>query len=664
MLILCQVRYLFALSALVISFCCLGSAIAQEDKGSQAAESESDLTPADRVRMGNKFTLVISDPDVVMDDIDRLMIDMGFGSIATNYDHIEETLSDDWYRPRSGVFIYDSYLGNSPTIEFTLTDQSKLARKLKSLDLTEPADEAWFPFANSFPLPIPFPELITPIRARRGYVKDDRFLICDVNKKEEGNEVLESELLSTQLNTIGRDIINQSGLSIVTLDKDGSWLTTDGWNFDIGNPQDWTSEELDWLKKANRFVSHAQHAILGLKYHRKKFLELRATVCSKHSIDTLVDLSVLGRDWQPDLGLEPEQLVLAAALQMDAFRSSAPPRALPRLAARYLRGNDSWQFLQGNLVQALTELTADSWNDLTAARIALYENDDDEGAGRFALIGVVDARDSSQVLKELELLSQLTSPLMVGERAELRRDEIRRLVLQLGAEDQNLAARAETRLRLAGQSAAAECLQALESEYESQDRGTRRINVRIKQYIENSAMNPQTSTDGITNPWFWSTLNPGLNFREKTSTINGHTLHTIDITADPSRDEQEVTEANQVMAATFGPNWNRVQIVQIDNNFVFMLGSDQGLLQQVVANVTSKSKKLTDPMAGVGDGSAQGPLHLFLQSSRMRNLLRPSKPKSRPSDQLIWANLNISEQNLGVRVLAPCHQILPLVLGF
>ncbi len=378
------------------------------------------------------------------------------------------------------------------------------------------------------------------------------------------------------------------------------------------------------------------------------------------SFDGLLELAQTERDWRPDLGLELQRLVVAGAIQMDVFRSSAGARVIPQTLLRGFGRRQQFRFLHGNMLNLLLELAGDSWNELRAGRIALYVNQDVEQQGQLAIIGVVDSNDPDQVMSELARLSQLTRP---DEDATTRgkiEQEIARLVRELGSLDSNTAARAETRLKLAGPMA----LPALEEIAHSKDDALRRRADRILRQLKNRS--PRDASR-VADPWFWTTLNPGLRLVESTGSMSGFTAHTVEVTPDPSKTPDEVEEAVAVMQSLFGPNWNVIRFVQVRQHFVFMIGSNDELLQRIVSHVDTGSTFLMKSFDNVGQGSRQGQLQVFVNTTGLRSLMREPATGVDGSwkDQLCWTGLAFEHNAASLEALIPVKQIIPFVMmGF
>jgi hypothetical protein len=406
--------------------------------------------------------------------------------------------------------------------------------------------------------------------------------------------------------------------------------------------------------------------LIGLKYHKQDFqIRSRVHFGDGKTLDGLVDFSKTERDWQPDLGFETDQLVLAASIQMEAFRSSAAARVVPQIVLRESGRTRDFEFLQGNMLRILAELSGDSWNDLSAARVGLYQNDVNEKAGALAIVGIADARVPEDVLKELRRLSRLTSPEALSVKAADREDELLRLVDELASEDGNVSGRAETRLVLAGKAA----VPALEKGIEAWNPNLRERAERVLRRI-NSETNPAGKE--VVDPGFWTTLNPGLRLEESTGQVAGFTAHTIHVTPDPSKNKEEVLEAVGVMESLFGDGWGSIQVIQVRNHFVFMIGSDGEMLQRIVNNVEAGTSALTEPFREAELTPVHGQIQVCVNTTRIMNLagVQNWQGNRREFDVVpgvCWLGLDLDQRAASVDALVPVKQVIPFIqmgLGF
>lgn len=620
---------------------------------------------ADRVQDGCDQIVVFDDLRVVVDDVTTLLGDLGYGGFSTFIKEYIRTEPDSGFSYEQGAIIYSrKFFSGASIVQFSIDDRDQLR---DSLDAPQDHElnrmAGWFDIGTAGLLPI------LDWDAEVAIIDGDRLLSCVDGEQERAELILDAPRLAERLDPPARKILNESGITVIG----------QGESLDLDNVVDvesivrdaaggLTEAENQWLAEFADVASSAQLAMLGLKYQNQTLeLRCRALIEDMKSFDGLFELARSDRDWQPDLGLPVERLVVAGTIQMEAFRSSAGARVVPQSLLQEFGRSDQLRFLQGNMLRVLMELAGDSWNEISAGRIALYETKSSDEAGQLAIVGVVDCDEPGIVLGELQRLSKLTRP---AEDPEVRRqvdEEIARLVTELQSDDINLAARAETRLVLAGRRAvsAVERLQ--------QSTSDQKILRRTERVLGKLQTGKAANARQVADPRFWTTLNPGLQLVESTGSIRGFAEHQVKITPDPSKTPEEVADAVAAMAGLFGPEWDTIRFVQVDDHFVFMIGSDDDLLQQTVANVGQGARLLTKQFENVGQGDKSGQLQVFVNTRRALELLGsttwlpkpPAGALAATEDQICWVGLGFEHNAVRVDALIPVQQVIPfLSAGF
>jgi hypothetical protein len=491
------------------------------------------------------------------------------------------------------------------------------------------------------------------------FASPDRLLICPNGTEDDAKQLFDAPLLNKRLDDDARDLLNQSGAAAIAVSPADVLKQT---GFDETPVFSGTDEERQWLDQFVETARSADLAMVGMKYH-EKVLELRARVLvdQAKSFSSLIDLSRKQQSWQAGLGLEPRNLVAALGIQLRAFPASAGPRAIPGVLLQNGSGLFSVDFLKGDMLRVLMELAGDSWNELDVARVGLYENDDTGLQGSYSMIGVVDSPEPSKVIDELRRLSAITSPMNTAERADRRDEEVQRLIRQLGSRDISLAARAETRLWLAGPAA----VPSLRLAEQSSDPETRERAARTLKRIE-SVITARESQRVVNDPWFWTTLSPGLEWVESVDTIDRLPVHEVRVTPDSRKSAAEVQEAVNVMEKLFGPKWDEIRVVPVGDHFVFLIGSDRELLQTSVGNVIRGEDKLSGQFAGMGDCKKTGQLQGFLDTARLGRLAgrKSFQNYENPDNHVCWLMFDVGERSVSADALVPVEQIVPFLGGF
>ncbi len=608
-----------------------------------------------------EYVVVADRFDIFADDLSRMAKDLGLDRIFSDERDSKSRLVDVTH---PGIVFYPELSVG----QFRLKSRTDFARLMK-LPNEDPKDGDFYE--------MPIADLIPLHRFLYFWEEEEEgvFLGENLVVRKRGDKAAESvkawftaqdNLLWPKLDSHSQTIVSQSGISFISAYDEGRSAFAEyvselqEMNAAVLNPK-----ELEWFEKFGAVAGSTDRQILGMKYH-EHLLEIRARFQLPQDVtfDSLIKTDDRSASWIPDLGLSNENLVLALALDSDALPNPAMMRFLPWLGLTQFGQQQEFRWLQGNMVGVLAELLGDSWNDLTASRLGLYETSNAMAQGQFAIVGVVDSRDPGRVVEELERISRLTSPLGNGVQADERDKEIKKLIEELGSDNFEVSARAETRLVLAGH-AAMEPLTAASVDWTGQRlSAAKRILHRLQSVRAQSESHKVRLA--FTDPTFWTTLNPKLRLEKATGATAGFTTHTIHISADPSKTVEEVEGAVAIMASLFGPNWDTIRVVQVDKHFVFMIGSDDTLMQRMVQRVSQGQGDLARTLAGVGDSSRTGQMQAWVDGRRIMKLfvrvdelqeLQAIPNQERP----IWFAIDINKNGGELKTLVPVVQIIPAV---
>ncbi len=626
-------------------------------------------TMADRIADASDGIIVLNDNQVVINDLRRMTKDLGFPEAGDWLGNFLSVDRQSGLTGKNGVIAYyglrSDNLFEDEIAVFEIENRESLLKYWAKGNEEGIREATGFDLASN-PVPVELFGLLWGHPRSRGYIHGNK-LVAFEGEDDVARKFLDAPPLAAKLDATSRDIIHGSGISLIgqiSPEEVNNVITADWLVGEFGS--DMTEAEQKWLHDLAETGMATRLGLLGLKYHDRVFqLRSHAQIGEGKSLERLVDFTKADQPWKPELGLEVEQLVLSAAIQMNAFRSSAAARVVPQVLLRESGRGNQFGFLQGNMLRILAELSGDSWNDLSAARVGLYQNDEDEQAGQLAIVGIADARKPEDVLNELRRLSRLTSPEALSVKAAERADELLRLVDELASEDCNVSDRARTRLILAGQAA----VPALK-------KGIEVWNLEQRERAQGILNRIQTDTDAagkaVIDPGFWTTLNPGLRLEESTGTVAGFATHTIHVTPDPSKTTDEVGEAIGVMQGMFGENWGSIQVVQVRDHFVFMIGSDKSMLERIVKNVEAGNSILTKPLRDAGMKPLEGQIQVCLNTARIyqlsgiRNWTDP-EGKLKPAEGLCWVGLDFDQHAVSADALVPISQVLPFMamgMGF
>ena len=169
----------------------------------------------------------------------------------------------------------------------------------------------------------------------------------------------------------------------------------------------------------------------------------------------------------------------------------------------------------------------------------------------------------------------------------------------------------------------------------------------------------------VIDPKFWTTLNPKLEFKNAEKTADGFNAFLIEISPDPSKPEEVRQQARGMMKGLFGDQWNTIPVIQVEDHFVFMIGSNQEKLNQICRNVRDQKNDLLKHLNGVGDGSQSGQFQVMFNPEKLDRIFGISRqanwifhPEKKPEDdeKLCWVGLNLKSNSVGAEFLLPIDQ--------
>lgn len=569
------------------------------------------------------------------------------------------------------IYVPQDFKFESPAHEFVQLqllagEKPKQILKKKLLDLDD-----WMDAENFFKsVEVPYWLRFIVEDECQAKVRGQDLLLSTLDDREKSEAFWNSPLLNERLDKESLKVFDESGITFFgALNADSDLL-----QFNLDKRMEFfeatlAESELIWLKRANEIFRNFIVGLFSLKYIQKNFVRvhLGSFLDDNESLAELVDLKAVRRDWRPGLGLEAKDLLVAGSIQLDAFPSSAATRVLPQLVMTELAQEDEFQFLQGNILQLATEIAGDSWNDLDAARVALYQNRVADEAvlpdGEFLLVGILDTKDPVAAMEELRFLTSVKNPMMAAERSDLLNDEIQSLIKDLLDEGSNVWRRAETRLRWIGPAA----IPDLERAIDAGDRRLRRRGGRTLASLQRLAEQDKQVT-ALSDPWFWSTLNPGFEMQEAQGKIANRDFHVIEITPDPSKTERELEQINTVMRQLFGSQWNRVKLVQVDEHMIFVLGSNDARLQRIMGDVQEARSPIFEQFEKQGLDPQSGPLQCYFCPARVSHLLGFAPAikgtSESPDRRMACASMNFRERALLCEILMPIEQIIPFLQQF
>ncbi len=523
------------------------------------------------------------------------------------------------------------------------------------------------PDNNSIPRwlsPILFPTLDESWAKHHG---SGRCTFSSFDDVDRADAILNSQPLSELLDEQGLSVIDQYGVAIFSSDFK-PWLPFAGFQPAANDQRDSLGKaEAIWLEKLQKVWESAAFGMVGVNYHTKLLeVQTEMTLENEDLLDGMFDMAATQQAWQPTLGLEAQDLLAAGCLQLDIFPTPAAARSLPLYVLQQASKKKALRFLQGNLSQIAGELTGDVWKHLSAVRLALYQNPESPerkpGVGDLALVLIADTKNQKEAIEELRFLASLRNPMMAAERTSLLGEKIDDLILQLAEQDVETCCQAQTRLKLVGPAA----IPALEK---AADSGDPRLSSRARDVLS-EVLQTQTQAKNqhtISDPFFWTTLNPSLDFEASNRRVGAHVCHAIHISPDPSKTQFETEQATATMRQAFGDQWNQVKVVPVGDHLVLMLGSDNARLQRVVRDVEQGRGHLWGKFEGQVTGTREASFHCFFNPTGIAKLLKLHRSSDLDStDSLGWLSLRLRERTIAKKLVVSVKDLHDFVqsLGY
>ena len=609
--------------------------------------------------LADHSAIVVNRLDGVEANLNRLAKDLGHGALAKSF--LKPYLDSDGTgidRDAGGILYGDA-------IEYRLNDLKLVESIFEEEANPKNAASIWRPIEmNSF---FDGASSLAHLSNRdlSGRIIGDRLIARALVSEDDLDWLVTGDKkLAAKMDQVSHDIINKSGTTVVADKKDVNlgWLFDEKDFVDENNFQTLTKTERKWVQELASRSEDVEYGLTSIKYH-DRVLELRGHVKLTEGVllDDLFDIDAAEKPWDVGLGFEKQGLAGVVALNMRTFRSPTAARAVPKIVFNEFYHSNATRFLNGNMLQLLTEFVGDSWNDLSAARLGVYENDIDKKIGQLAVVAVVDAKDPQQVVAELKKISALSMPADRNAEAEAaRRRAIDDLIEDLKSDSVAIYSRAETRLKLGGEVALKAIKAALPSFEESIVYRAKRVIVGIERIQESRKGKP-----AVLDPQFWTTLNPQFEFKNAEKTADGFDAFVIEISPDPSKSAAEVQQASEVMKGLFGPQWNTIPVIQVEDHFVFMIGSNQDKLNKICRNVKAQRDDLLNHLKGVGHGSQTGQLQVIFNPERLDRLFGVSRQAGWTLDnvervaddnKVCWIGVNLGNNSFGAEALLPIEQ--------
>jgi len=378
--------------------------------------------------------------------------------------------------------------------------------------------------------------------------------------------------------------------------------------------QTYTPEEKKLIKKLDLATQDASIGAAGLTYaNRQLNAEFHLKFSKKDSFDGILDFENADESsFQPTVGLSTKELLASFSLQNSIFASAEVGRLFqktmhPSFGNLVPIGSDSSLFrLTGGLV-------ADSWKDITGARVAIYNPRPDV----LSVVSIIDAKEPEEFFSEVEKLVAIVEPVEGSGPSELASKELDRLIQNLGSREYSLRQRAQTRLEIAGKRA----LPALKKAIKESD--SAEVRMRSTGIVKRLEQLSSTPREKVSNLNFWANLDPELAIVKGADELFGFPSRRIKIQLPKELTDEQKSDANQQLRRLFGENWDRVEVIRVGDRFVIMFGYDEALLTETLENLKGGKDPVGKLAATDAPWFQEGNLQLHVSFQRFRKLFVP-----------------------------------------
>jgi|GEM_PF-1567963 len=308
-------------------------------------------------------------------------------------------------------------------------------------------------------------------------------------------------------------------------------------------------------------------------------------------------------------GLPGGTVLFSHALQADGKATLPALNALlPELTlTRHWRSIDDLEILTEAQQLKLLGLFGEVWRNLKGYRLAAYHNSNPVKYGLLSIVAILDTDNPQQVVSEVRELAEFiegSQLFKVTDRVAASNDaagedaagvpvlsdegkaRVTELVARLSSNDPAVRQSAAVRLTLVGEPVRpfVAALTATDSDVESvSTRQARRII---------SVLDKAKTRSGSESPTPRLLNGSSLRFQFSTDSVadSNHQVHQIEI------EHKERTPKHKIvgrqMAKLFGPEWNRLRLVAIDNHLLVTIGSDPDLFRRTIASLEAEAQGL------------------------------------------------------------------------
>lgn len=234
--------------------------------------------------------------------------------------------------------------------------------------------------------------------------------------------------------------------------------------------------------------------------------------------------------------------------------------------------------LSPRLTSFIESIGKQAFQRVQSSRIALYQTEQPEQLGSFALVAILDVEDTNGFMQDIQDLTPLFDAALYPEQdAELEIDPVllKKMLSFLDHENQRAREFMEAKLRVLGRRVLPE-LRALATSENEKRRGAA---LRLIRLIEQDMLKENAEfLTGLTASGF----EPHLSFVPQYATEGKVPVSAIQLSFDTA-DEKVARQ----LISQLGPDWNKIRIAKLEEQIVVMVGSDSKLFAETLKNLRS-----------------------------------------------------------------------------
>jgi hypothetical protein len=390
-------------------------------------------------------------------------------------------------------------------------------------------------------------------------------------------------------------------------------------------------DDREMVELVDDIILSSDQLVTITRYEDRLFeMSTEITFASVDALAKAIDNKVRDQNFSSTLGLPEDGLVFSTGINFEQFRSESAARVLAYAAmnSQFWLG---WNMDESQISQEMMiSIFGTMYRHTKATRVAFYQANLDQPLTDCSLLAVIDARDPNALLKEISELAQVA---LASEMTDTERTaEINRLIQQLG--DQKYAVRksASVKLALIGEPVVEPLKQAAHSDDPEIAFRAQEILASFQAARESAAKTFVNEDD------LWANFRPTVKIAAEEK-FAGERCLILQIETG-----QENAKQATLLRELFGPDWNRIRMVQVGDRFVMMLGSDVERLGIAIDQVKAGLDPIAEKAALTGRDLSHNQFQFHFSMQRIFNMMH----HDRKEKQLEYRKGALSSFGFGV----------------